>query len=142
MITKRKIVSIAKSLTEVRVAGQIIAAIVILMISWSGVKAIQKNYELQKQIASLRAEVKAQDLKRQNLAIENKFLETDEYLDLAARENFGKAGKGEKVYVVTDEIAQKYIPNIEKDSAVNNAVKNKSWYQANLDSWRDFFFGG
>ena len=35
-------------LRDIRFAGQVVFAVIVLMISWSGVKAIQLNYNLQK----------------------------------------------------------------------------------------------
>ena len=40
-------------LSDLRFAGQVLFVIIVLLISWSGIKTIQTNYGLQKQISSL-----------------------------------------------------------------------------------------
>ncbi len=120
------------------VIGQFAFVIIILMISWSGVKAITRNHELQQEIKTLEQEVEIADLENQNLALQNEYLETDEYLEIAARESLGKAAKGEKVYIIPNDIAQKKVPQFEAiaDSTTIESITT----DGNFQSWIDFFF--
>jgi len=138
MFKNTKPANFFKNLTDIRVLGQITFVAIVLMISWSGVKAITRNHELQKEVDILEQEVAISDLENQNLALQNEYLETDEYLDVAARESLGKAARGEKIYVVPNDIAMKYVPNFE-EIPQEEVPKPKS-SQGNIQDWIDFFF--
>ncbi len=129
-----------KSLSDVRVLGQIVFVVIVLLVSWSGVKAIQTNFELQKKVSKLEQEVAITELENQNLALQNQYLETDQFLELAARQQFGKAAPGEKVYLIPNEVALQHT--IETKTEKSEAEKNsdKPQYQKNIEAWVNFFF--
>jgi len=137
---KTHFLQFVKSLSDVRVLGQVGFAIIVLMVSWSGVKAIQTNYELQKKIARLEQEVAIADLEKQNLALENEYLKTDQFLELAAREQFGKARLGEKVYIIPKDVALKYTVKSPDTKEKQKQQTAKPAYQQNLEDWVNFFF--
>src|SRR6185312_1894077 len=82
-------------LNDVRAVGLLIFLVVVLLISWSGAKVIQTNYTLQKQISTLRQENQVQELQNNNLKLQNDYFNTDQYLELSARQNFGLGRAGE-----------------------------------------------
>src|ERR1700760_2476570 len=90
---------------DIKFAGVMLFLVVVLLISWSGVKAIQTNYGLQKQIATLQQQDQVQQLSNNNLKLENEYYNTDTYLDLSARQNFGLAAPGEKEIIVPGNVA-------------------------------------
>ncbi len=137
---KTRTIEFIKSLTDLQVIGQVIFVIVVLLVSWSGVKAIQTNYELQKKISRLEQEVEIAELEAKNLALENEYLETDQFLELAAREQFGKAARGERVYVIPDEIALKYTVDAPDIKEKQKQQTEKPTYQQNIEAWVNFFF--
>lgn len=117
---------------------------IVLMVSWSGLKTIQTNYKLQQKIAELEAENELQKLENQNAELKNKFYSTDEYLDLAARRQFGKAAEGEKLYVIPKDVA---LSKVDKYEPSGVSIKNQanssqdSKYIANIKAWRQFLSG-
>lgn len=129
-----------KSLSDVRVLGQIVFVIIVLLVSWSGVKAIQTNFELQKRIAKLEQEVVIAELENQNLSLANQYLETDQFLELAARQQFGKAAPGEKVYLVPTEVALSRTVETAVTKTAAEKTSDKPKYQQNLEAWVNFFF--
>lgn len=129
-----------KSLSDLRVLGQIIFVIIVLLVSWSGVKAIQTNFELQKKISKLEQEVAIMELENQNLALENQYLETDQFLELAARQQFGKAAPGEKVYLVPTEVALRHTIDTNQQKSAAEKASDKPQYQKNVEAWINFFF--
>lgn len=137
---KTKTLQYIKSFTDIRVLGQTIFVIIVLLTSWSGIKAIQTNYELQKKIVRLEQQVEIAELENQNLELSNKYLETDQFLELAVRRQFGKAAPGERVYVVPQEVAMKHAPKLPDENADSKKQTTKPWYQANLEAWLNFFF--
>src|SRR5690349_12374719 len=92
-------------LTDVRVLGQVVFVGVVLLFSWSAVKVIHTNYKLQQQIARLQQENELQKLKNDNQRLKNEYYKSPQYLELAARQNFGLAAAGEKELLVPKEVA-------------------------------------
>ena len=98
----------AQRFQDVKFAGVMLFVLIVLLISWSGVKAIQTNYDLQKQIAAAQQQNQLQALTNTNLQLENQYYNTDTYLDLSARQNFGLAAPGEKEILVPKQVADTY----------------------------------
>lgn len=138
--TKKIIIEYVKSLSDIRVIGQTVFVIIVLMVSWSTVKSIQTNYELQKKVVKLQQQIKVQELENKNLSLQNQFLETDQFLELAVRRQFGKAAPGERVYLVPNEVALAYAPKTAETIVEESKDTDKPFYQENLEAWVDFFF--
>src|SRR6185437_10581444 len=104
----RRVIQFVLRLRDVRFAGQLLFLVLVLLVSWSGVKAIDAKYTLQKQIASLQQQNNVQQLENNNLALQNDYYNSDQYLELSARQNFGLAASGEKELLVPTDIALSY----------------------------------
>jgi hypothetical protein len=104
---------------------------------------VQTNYELQKKIATLRQQSDILRLQNETTFLGNKYLQTDQYLELAARQNFGLAAPGEKVLLVPENVAMKYVNKslIHSPSAATGLADNRPRYVKNLEAWRDFLLG-
>lgn len=134
----------ARQLLDVRNIGLYVFGIVIVAIAWSGAKTVQNNYQLQKQIATLRQQNAVLSLQNQNAALQNQYYQTNQYLDLSARQNLGLAAPGETVLLVPQATAMKYVdPGLDKyPSALNPAAADtRPKYVKNLEAWRDFLLG-
>lgn len=138
--TKTYIKNNIRNLSNVRVLGQIVFGLIVVMISWSGVKAIQTNYELQKQISEITQQNTVQHLQNENLRLQNEYLKTDEYLELAARQHFGKGMPGEKVLIVPKNVALAHTIDTKVAEKQSAKPGDKPLYQKNLESWGKFFF--
>jgi cell division protein FtsB len=131
----------AAALNDTRVLGLLAFGVIALLVTWSGIKSIQTNYELQKQISELTQQNNVKKLENTNLKLRNQYFKTDSFLELAARRQFGKAAPGEKVYVVPKSVALANSIEIAKPKDVKaEREANKPTYQKNLEAWRDFFF--
>ncbi len=128
-----------RRLNDVRFAGQVIFVVIVLLISWSGVKAIQLNYSLQKQIAAIKQQNAIQKLQNDNLALQNQYYKSNQYLELSARQNFGLAAPGEKEILVPRQVALSYTVAMPGQSKTASAQIKQSAYQNNFRSWVDFF---
>src|SRR5262249_47491705 len=133
-----------QQLTDPRNIVLYIFALIVLAISWSGVKTVQSNYELQKRIAELKQGNDVLRLENQNTQLQNQYYQTDQYLELAARQNLGLAAPGEQVLLVPKNVALKYVdsklaPKTPKDSQFTTDKRSK--YARNLEDWRDFLLG-
>ncbi|MFO0920859.1 MAG: septum formation initiator family protein [Candidatus Saccharimonadales bacterium] len=125
---------------DVRVVSLMVFGVILLMVAWSSVKVIQTNYDLQKQIAKFKQQNEVQKLKNENEKLRNQYYKTDQFLELQARRNFGKAAPGETLVLVPKDVAlskTKEMPEQAKPSATQ--VPNKPTYQKNLESWMDYF---
>lgn len=126
---------------DVRAIGLAVFGIIALMVTWSGIKAVQTNYSLQKQISKLQQQNEVTQLQNNNQKLQNKYLQTDDYLELAARREFGLAAPGEKVLIVPQNIALAYTKDlsVEKAGTKKHSSEDKPLYQENFQHWIDFF---
>ncbi|HET6924544.1 MAG TPA: septum formation initiator family protein [Candidatus Saccharimonadales bacterium] len=129
-----------RCLQDVKFAGQVVFVIIVLLISWSGIKAIQTNYDLQKQITAQKQQNQLQSLRNNNLALENEYYNTDTYLDLAARQNFGLAAPGEKEVLVPVDVARSYtVPLPAQPTTTDQPTDKQPVWQRNYQAWVNFF---
>ncbi|HVW23085.1 MAG TPA: septum formation initiator family protein [Candidatus Saccharimonadales bacterium] len=128
-----------RRLGDVRFAGQVVFVIIVLLISWSGVKSIQTNYQLQKQISALKQQNSVAKLQNNNLALQNQYYNSNQYLELSARQNFGLAAPGEQEIVVPASVALSYTVTPPTSAAVSKAAGKQPSYQKHFQSWVDFF---
>jgi len=131
------------SFKDIRNVVLYIFALIVLAITWSGVKTVQVNYELQKKISLIKQQNDVLQLENQNAQLQNQYYQTNQFLDLAARQNLGLAGQDEKVMLVPKKVALKYVDTslIIKVPPQVVAVDNRSKYVKNIETWRDFLLG-
>ena len=131
-----KLINLAGQFRDIRFTGQVMFVCLVLLISWSGVKTIQTNYELQKDIATLKQQNAVRSLENQNLELQNKYYNTDEYLELSARRNFGLGKPGEKELLVPQTVAFTYAPEVEASKADAEIINT---HTSNFQAWVNFF---
>jgi cell division protein FtsB len=132
-----KINHYARRMTDVRFLGQVLFVFLVLLISWSGIKAIQTNYGLQKQISKLSQQNSVIRLQNENLALKNEYYNSDQYLELSARQNFGLAAPGEKELIVPKSVALSYTVDLPSDD--QSETSQQPVYRRNFESWLNFF---
>ena len=129
-----------KQLQDVRVLGLVAFAGIALIVSWSTISAIQTNYGLQKQISALQQENYVQELKNKNQKLANQYYNTSQFLELAARRQFGKAAPNEKLLLVPKPVALAHTSNVSSSvSKTPSSPSHSSTYQRNFQAWMDFF---
>ena len=133
------ILKFAERLRDPKFAGMMLFLVVVLLISWSGVKSIQTNYELQKQIAGLQQQNEVSKLRNTNLDLENQYYKTNSYQDLQARLNLGLAAPGEKEIVVPKAVALSYTVEPPKQAETTKPSDKQSSSQRNFQAWVNFF---
>ena len=128
-----------RALQDVRVIGMVMFAVIVLLISWSGVKVIQSNYALQKQISVLQQQVDVQRLQNNNLKLQNQYYNTNQYLELSARQNFGLAAPGEKEIIVPKSVALAHLANVPMpDTSTKQTSAQQSGVTKNFEAWKNF----
>jgi cell division protein FtsB len=124
---------------DVRAIGLVAFLIIMLLITWSGVRAIQSNYELQKQIAQLKQSVQVQKLRNKNLQLQNQYYHSDQYLNLSARQEFGLGHPGETELLVPEKVALKHTEPLDSGKTKHHHPGRQPFYQRNFQAWIDFF---
>lgn len=131
----------AQQFKDVRFLGFVVFGILVLLVSWSGVSVIESNYELQKQVSKLEQQNQVAELENNNLKLQNEYYNSNQYLELTARRQFGKGQPGEKLLLVPKSVALKYAPDIPESTKEAEAtpVLQKPLIQRNLEAWGNFF---
>ena len=127
-------------LSDIRVVGLLVFLGITLLIAWSGVKAIDTNYGLQKQVATLQQEDTIQKLTNGNLALQNDYYNTNQYLEIAARQSFGLGESGETELLIPTSVAMAdtvTLTNPEQQQTARTVAKQPK-YQKNFEAWMDF----
>lgn len=122
---------------ELRFAGQAVFIVIILLITWSGIGAIQSNYKLQEQLNELNQQNELANLQNENIALQNEYYQSNGYLELSARENLGLALPGETELLVPDNVALSYT--VPQPATSTGIVKNPTKSQQDFAAWVDFF---
>ena len=132
--------SYVEQFRDIRAIGLAIFLVIVLLISWSGVKVIQSNYELQRQISQLQQENQVQQLENNNLKLQNEYFNTNQYLELAARQNFGLGKPGETELIVPANVALAHTVTIgDSSNKTTKASSKQPAYQRNFEAWINFF---
>ena len=126
-------------LRDVRVTGQLLFVVIVLLVSWSGVKSIDTNYTLQKQISQLQQQNTVQQLKNNNQKLQNDYYNSDHYLELSARQNFGLAAPDETELIVPKDVALSYTTPLPVLATPKDTNINAPFYERNIQAWIDFF---
>jgi cell division protein FtsB len=129
-------------LKDVRVIGMLVFVAIVLLVSWSGVKAIGANYTLQKQISQLQQQNAVAQLANDNLKLQNDYFNTPQYLELAARQDFGLAAPGETVLIMPRSVALAHTVALPQDAVPQSAAvkaTKQSAIQRHFQAWMDFF---
>ena len=139
MFRKIKTNLFLQQLRDVRARGLLGFGVIAVMVTWSGVKAVQVNYGLQKQISRLSQENDVQQLTNNNLKLKNEYLNTDQFLELAARRQFGLGAPGEKLLIVPKSVALAHTVEPPSKNKTKTTEAPKPAYQRNFQAWIDFF---
>lgn len=128
--------SILKDFRDPKKGFQIVIVVVIVLITWSGIGSIESNYKLQKQISEIEQQNQLQELSNQNVDLNNKYLQSNQYLELSARQNLGLANAGEQELLVPSSVAMSYTVPVPNDINKPKATPNTN--NSNIQSWIDF----
>jgi cell division protein FtsB len=127
------------SLRDVRNVGLLVFTVIVLLISWSGVKSIQTNYGLQKQIVRLQQENQVQNLENADQALQNRYYNTSQYLEVTARENLGLGATGETELLVPQSVALAHTVKQPGVMTAPSEVPRQPSWQRNFEAWMNFF---
>lgn len=119
--------------------GAYLIAAVSLSVAWASTKAIQRNYQLMKQVSVLEQEADIAEQKVANQKLENEYYKSDAFLELAARTQLNKAAPGEKLMIVPKKVALSKLPaGTDTVATVSEATKTEL---PNWQAWLQFLTG-
>jgi len=102
---------------------------------WSTVEAIQHNFKLQQQVDALSQQIAIDELQNKTLQLQRSYYNSDQYLELSARERLGLANPGEKVVVLPANTIKPLGPVTAAET--NSDASDRS----NFAQWMYFLFG-
>jgi hypothetical protein len=73
------------------------------------------------------------------MALQNEYLNSNQYLELSARQNFGLAAPGEKEIIVPASVALSYTTSIPTPPKTVVIDEKQPKYQKNFEAWINFF---
>lgn len=132
----KRAIKYIERLGDFRYSGQLIFAIFIVLLTWSGIRAVETNYKLQLQIASLNQSNQLASLENTNIELQNQYLQSDQYVDISARQNLGLAQSGEQELLMPKSVALNYIVKSDINLSSSEVVVSKP---SNYQLWVDFF---
>lgn len=139
MFEKIKNNQILKKYFDGRSVVLYVLAVAALSVTWSSIKIIDKNYQLEKNISRLQQEVDILDQQTKNQKLKNEYYKTDAFLELAARKYFGRAAPGEKLLLISKDAANKYIHLSPETGQNQSQTKSRPQFIKNWQAWINFF---
>jgi len=127
------------SLRDVRNVGMLAFVVLVVLVSYSGARAVQTNYSLQKQVFELSKTNEVSRLTNANIELTNKYYETSQYLEVAARQNLGLAAPGETELLVPKAVAMAHTVEMPVDENAAKVEKVLPFWQRNFRDWMNFF---
>ncbi len=108
---------------------------------WGSLNVMQRNYNLQKEVDYKKRQLQLTELQKDNLDLQKRYYETNEYKELAARESLGLVMPGESVLILPDNsaVAKQADAKPDQNTAANAPAQQKT---SNLEQWLNFLFGG
>ena len=108
--------------------------------AWGSLQVMQRNYSLQREVDYKKKELQLAELQKDNLRLENKYYQTDEYKELALRESLGLVMPGEKLLVLPENSdAAKAADTTASTTGTSTTTTQKT---SNIEQWLNFLFGG
>lgn len=117
----------------------VVAAIIAISWAWASVQAVQRNYQLQKEVDDKKRQAKLIQLQTDNLQFEQHYFQSSEYLTLEAKRRLGLVESGEKVLILPPNSAA-----VKAESASEDTLSAGTTTVASpppLQQWLDFLLG-
>ncbi|MCB9820253.1 hypothetical protein H6796_03075 [Candidatus Nomurabacteria bacterium] len=119
----------------------IIAFALLLAISWAwgAVGVMERNYNLQRELATKERQLKLVELERDTLEYQTKYHQSDEYKELAVRQRLGLAFPDEKSLILppNSRAASRWDAQQERDTRETRSFVQPS----NTQQWIDLLTG-
>ena len=104
---------------------------------WGSLGVMQRNYDLQKTIDYKQQQLQLAQLQASNLQLVGRYYQTQEYQELAARQDLGLALPGESVLVLPPNTQAAKDADTVAQAQVSAPIQKVS----NFTQWMNFLFG-
>jgi cell division protein FtsB len=106
---------------------------------WGSLQVMQRNFSLQREVDQKARQLQLTELQTESLELQQRYYQTDEYRELAARESLGLVMPGESVVILPDN-SQAALDADREVSTVTPAAARPT--ESNIEQWLNFLFGG
>lgn len=113
----------------------IVALVIAVGWVWGSLGMMQRNYSLQKEVDFKKRQLELVQLQTENLDLQKRYYQTEEYQELAVREGLGLVRPGEKVLILPPNTKQ--AGDDRNETGLPTAPRSN-----NLEQWVNFLFGG
>lgn len=119
----------------------LVAFLIALGWLWGSLQVMQRNYTLQREVDNKQRELAVTKLQKENLELQKRYYQTNEYKEMAARESLGLVMPGERVLILpaNTEVVKQSDKNASSSRVAAAPATNDS---SNLEQWMNFLFGG
>lgn len=117
----------------------LVAGLIALGWVWGSLQAMQRNYSLQKEVDFKQRQLQLAELQKDSLELQQRYYQTREYQELAARESLGLVMPGESVLILPENSEAAKNADIEKQQVAQATPQDRT---SNLEQWLNFLFGG
>ena len=107
---------------------------------WGSISVMQTNFTAQKMVDSQKRQLLLTQLQVDTLKFQQNYYNSDEYKDLAARQNLGLVTPGEKVLILPAN-SPATLQQDKNDAARAAAITPTDKSTSNVSQWLDFFSG-
>jgi cell division protein FtsB len=107
---------------------------------WGSLGVLQRNYTLQKQVDDKQQQLLVAQLDTETAQLQQRYYQTPEYQELAARQDFGLANPGESVLILPPN-SQAAI-NADQAATTSESASSVGPPVGNFEQWMNFLFGG
>lgn len=120
----------------------VVAAALLVATSWvwGSISVMQTNFTAQKMVDSQKRQLLLTQLQVDTLKFQQNYYNSDEYKDLAARQDLGLVSPGEKVLILPPNSVTTQQED-KADTAREAAVTPVGESTSNVSQWLDFFSG-
>ncbi len=105
---------------------------------WGSLEVMQRNYGLQKEVDFKRQQLELAQLQKDNLELQNRYYQTNEYKELELRKSLGLVMPGESLLILPDNSEEV----LKADAAPQRQVAVATQEASNFEQWLNFLFGG
>lgn len=120
----------------------VIALLIAASWVWGSLQMMQRNYTLQKKLDDKSRQLVVSQLDMETAKLEQRYFKTDEYKELAVRENLGLVSPGESVIILPENSEKVKQESANETTTANyNTSSVAQETKSNLEQWADFLFG-
>lgn len=107
---------------------------------WGSLGVMQRNYALQKEVDLKKRQLQLTSLQKDNLELQKRYYETNEYKELAARETLGLVMPGEQVLILPEN--SQTAKDADTKKTKTSVLVASGEKVSNMEQWLNFLFGG